>query len=243
MLFRQYLHTNPVAASYLFGCGSQSQGVVVDPLEEEVDFYMEEAKKLGMNIEYVIDTHLHADHISGARKLVQKTGAKYVLHRSADTAYEFAPVDDGDEISAGNTKLRFIHTPGHTPEHISIIVTDKTRGNEPWFVLTGHTLMVGDVGRTELATSLEEGASHLFDSLQKLIQLGDHIELYPGAFSGSVCGRKLSGKPTSTIGFEKRFNHALQIRDKTDFITFMTKEVPPQPENFKQIRLENQGRL
>jgi hydroxyacylglutathione hydrolase len=242
MLFRQYLHANPVAASYLFGCGSQSKGVVVDPLDDKVDFYVEEANKLGMNIEYVIDTHLHADHISGARKLVEKTGAKYVLHRSADTAYEFTPVDDGDEISAGNTKLRFVHTPGHTPEHISIIVSDHVRGTELWFILTGHTLMVGDAGRTELATTLAEGAERLFDSLQKIMQLDDHIELYPGAFSGSVCGRKLSGKPSSTIGFEKRFNHALQIRDKEDFIAFMTQDVPPQPEGFAQTRLINQGK-
>lgn len=242
MLFRQYLHQNPVAASYLFGCGSQSQGVVVDPLSEQVELYIEEAQRLGMNIKYVIDTHLHADHISGGRKLAEKTGAKYILHRSADTDYEFTAVEDGDEIMAGNTKLTFLHTPGHTPEHISIVVTDKTRGEEPWFVLTGHTLMVGDAGRTELASSLEEGASHLFDSLQKLAQLDDHVELYPGAFSGSVCGRRLSGKPTSTIGFEKRFNYALKITDKTEFITFMTKEVPPQPENFQQTRLTNQGK-
>lgn len=243
MLFRQYLHTNPVASSYLFGCGSQSQGVVVDPLKEEVEFYIEEAKNLGMNIEYVIDTHLHADHLSGALNLVEKTGAQYILHRSADTSFDFTAVDDGDEIMAGNTKLKFIHTPGHTPEHISIVVTDKVRGEDPWFVLTGHTLMVGDAGRTELAATLEEGASHLFDSLQKLMQLDDHIQLYPGAYSGSVCGRKLSGNPASTIGLEKRLNPSLQIREKAEFITYMMQEVPPQPENFKRIRQTNQGKV
>lgn len=242
MLFRQYLHTSPVAASYLFGCGGQAQGVVVDPLEEEIDFYIEEAKKLGMNIKFVIDTHLHADHVSGGRKLVEKTGAKYVLHSTADTAYDFTVVEDGDEILVGNVKLTFLHTPGHTPEHISIIVTDKTRGDEPWFVLTGHALMVGDVGRTELASSLEEAAGNLFECLKKLTALDDHIEVYPGAFSGSVCGRKLSGKPSSTIGFEKRFNHALQIQDKEEFVNYMTQDVPPQPENFKEMRKANQGK-
>ncbi|MCZ8513681.1 MBL fold metallo-hydrolase [Paenibacillus filicis] len=243
MLFRQYLHTNPIAASYLFGCGSQAQGVVVDPLEEEVDFYIEEAKKLGMNIVYVIDTHLHADHVSGGRKLADKTGAEYLLHRSADAAFPFTPVEDGEERMAGNTKLTFLHTPGHTPEHISIVVTDRTRGDEPWFVLTGHTLMVGDVGRTELASNLEEGATQLYRSLfEKLWKLDDHLEVYPGAFSGSVCGRALSGKPMSTIGFEKRFNKALQMKAQDEFVAFMTENVPPQPENFKSIRLRNQGK-
>ncbi|MED0971596.1 MBL fold metallo-hydrolase [Bacillus paramycoides] len=242
MLFRQYLHTNPVAASYLFGCGSQSQGVVVDPLLDQVDFYVEEAQKLGLNIVYVIDTHLHADHVSGARKLAEKTGGKYVLHSSADTSYDFTLVEDGDELLAGNTLLKFLHTPGHTPEHISILVSDKRRANDPWFILTGHTLMVGDAGRTELASSLEEGAKNLYQSLQKITQLDDHIEVYPGAFSGSVCGRGLSGKPTSTIGFEKRFNQALKFGNENEFVEFMTNDVPPQPEGFIEMRKTNQGK-
>lgn len=242
MIFRQYLHTNPVAASYFFGCGSQSQGVVVDPLEDQVELYVQESKRLGMDIRFVIDTHLHADHISGGRMLAEKTGAKYILHRSAETAYEFAPVDDGDEIAAGNTILKILHTPGHTPEHISILVTDKVRGNEPWFVLTGHTLMVGDVGRTELATDVKQGANDLYHSLfEKLLRLEDHLEIHPGAFSGSVCGRGLSGKPSSTVAFEKRFNKALQKASKDEFIAFMTENIPPQPENFRTIRRINQG--
>jgi len=243
MLFRQYLHTNPVAASYFLGCGGQSQGVVIDPLEDQVDFYMEESKKLGMDIKYVIDTHLHADHISGGRKLAQITGAKYILHRSAETNFEFTPVDDGDEIIAGNTVLKIIHTPGHTPEHISMVVTDKSRGNEPWFVLTGHALMIGDVGRTELATDLRQGANDLYHSLfDKLLQLNDYLEIFPGAYSGSVCGRGLSGKPSSSIGYEKRFNKALQKAGKDEFIEFMTENVPPQPDHFKAIRKRNQGK-
>lgn len=242
MIFRQYLHTNPVAASYFFGCGSQSQGVVVDPLEDQVDFYIKEAQTLGMNIVYVIDTHLHADHVSGARKLAEKTGANYVLHSSADTSYDFTSVEDGDELLAGNTLLKFLHTPGHTPEHISIVVSDKRRANEPWFVLTGHTLMVGDAGRTELTVSVEEGAKDLYQSIQKITQLEDHIELFPGAFSGSVCGRGLSGKPSSTVGFEKRHNEALKFDNEKEFVDFMTSNVPPQPEGFKEIRKTNQGK-
>ena len=240
MLFRQYLHTEPVAASYLFGCGSQSQGVVVDPLEDQVDFYVSEAQRLGLNVVYVIDTHLHADHISGARSLAEKTGAKYVLHSSAETNYDYLSVEDGDELFAGNTKLTFLHTPGHTPEHISIVVSDKRRADEPWFVLTGHTLMVGDAGRTELAVSVEEGAKDLYQSIQKITQLEDHIELFPGAFSGSVCGRGLSGKPSSTVGFEKRYNEALKFDNEKEFVDFMTTNVPPQPEGFKEMRKNNQ---
>lgn len=242
MLFRHYLHDNPVAISYLFGCGSLASGVVVDPLEDQVDFYIEESEKLGMKIVYVIDTHLHADHVSGGRKLAEKTGAKYVLHSSADTNYDFTPVEDGDELFAGNTKLTILHTPGHTPEHISIVVADDSRVDEDWFILTGHTLMVGDAGRTELASTLEEGARNLFRSLQKISKLDDYIELYPGAFSGSVCGRALSGKPTSTIGFEKRHNQSLQFTNEEEFIEFMTTDIPPVPEDFKNIRKINQGR-
>lgn len=242
MIFRQYLHNEPVASSYLFGCGSQSTGIVVDPLLSETNFYLQESERLGMKIKYVIDTHLHADHLSGARAITEQSGANYVLHRSANTNFEFTGVDEGDELMAGNTIIKVLHTPGHTPEHISLLVTDKTRGDDPWFLLTGHTLMIGDVGRTELASDIRLGASDLYESLfNKLLKLDDHLEVYPGAFSGSLCGRGLSGKPSSTLGFEKRFNKALLIKDKQEFISFMTENVPPQPEDFKQIRLINQG--
>ncbi|WP_052144596.1 MBL fold metallo-hydrolase [Halalkalibacter okhensis] len=180
MIFRQYLHSEPIAASYFFGCGGQSTGAIVDPLLEDVDFYIEESKRLGMEISYIFDTHLHADHLSGARLLAEKTGAKYVLHESAQTSFNYYSVKDNDQIILGNVVVDIMHTPGHTPEHISLVVTDKTRGAEPWFVLTGHTLMVGDVGRTELASDVEEGASQLYDSIfNKLVTLDDHIEVYP----------------------------------------------------------------
>ncbi|WP_244208860.1 MBL fold metallo-hydrolase [Paenibacillus ferrarius] len=206
-------------------------------MEDQVDFYVQEAQNMKMDISYVIDTHLHADHISGARELARKTGAKYVLHQSAETNFDFMPVKDGDEIVAGNTILKFLHTPGHTPEHISIIVTDRVRGEEPWFLITGHTLMVGDVGRTELAGTAEEGARHLYNSVyNKLLQLPDHLELFAGAYAGSVCGRTLSGKPSSTIGFEKKCNKALQFQDEDAFVSFMLKDIPEQPAKSGKMR-------
>lgn len=241
MIFRQYLHEDPIAISYLFGCGSKSEGIVVDPVDD-VEWYIREAQRLGVNIRYVFDTHIHADHVSGGRELAKRTGAQYVLHRSADVAYSFEAVEDGDVLLAGNTKVQVLHTPGHTPEHISLLVSDLRRSEEPWFVVTGHTLMIGDVGRTELATSLEEGASALYDSLfNKLLTLEDTIEVYPGAYSGSVCGRYLSGKPSSTIGYERKFNQALKPRSKSEFIAFMTKDVPPVPRDHEKIRRINAG--
>jgi hydroxyacylglutathione hydrolase len=135
-----------------------------------------------------------------------------------------------------------LHTPGHTPEHIALIVTDHTRSEEPWFVLTGHTLMVGDLGRTELATSAEDGARTLFRSVQRLKTLPDHLEVLPGAYSGSVCGRSLSGKPTSTIGFERRFNKAFRTDDEDDFVRAMLAEIPPAPPEATAVRAKNAGR-
>ena len=205
MILRQFLHTDPVAASYLFGRGGRATGAVVDPVGD-IAPYLETAEKAGMHIDYVFDTHLHADHVSAGRELAQAAGADYVLFADAEVTFPFRGVRDGEIIELGNVAVQILHTPGHTPEHISLLVTDRTRSNEPWFVLTGHTLMVGDLGRTELATNAEEGARALFDSVQKLKSLPDLLEVLPGAYSGSVCGRSLSGKPTSTIGIEPRQN-------------------------------------
>lgn len=148
---------------------------------------------------------------------------------------------DGDELELGNVVVKVLHTPGHTPENISLVVTDRTRSSEPWFVLTGHTLMVGDLGRTELATSAEEGARALFRSAQVLKALPDHLEILPGAYSGSVCGRSLSGKPSSTIGFEKLNNRALRIEDEEEFVRTMVADIPPAPPDAARTRALNSG--
>jgi hydroxyacylglutathione hydrolase len=175
--------------------------------------------------------------------LADEAGAQYVLFAEANAAFPFLGVRDGDVLELGNVSIKVLHTPGHTPEHIALLVTDHTRSDEPWFVLTGHTLMVGDLGRTELATTAEDGARALFGSVQKLKALPDYLEVLPGAYSGSVCGRSLSGKPTSTIGFEKRFNKAFRIDDEDTFLRAMLADVPPAPPQAAQVRAINSGTL
>lgn len=241
MILRQFLHADPVAASYLFGCGGQSAGAVVDPVGD-IEPYLKAAEATGMRLRYVIDTHIHADHISSARELAKAAGAEYVLFAYADVSFPFKRVNDGDLLELGNVVIRVLHTPGHTPEHISLVVTDQTRSQEPWFILTGHTLMVGDLGRTELATSAEEGARILYRTAQSLKRLPDYLEVLPGAYSGSVCGRSLSGKPTSTIGFEKRNNEALLIDNEDEFVRIMVADIPVPPAAAATIRAVNSGR-
>jgi glyoxylase-like metal-dependent hydrolase (beta-lactamase superfamily II) len=241
MILRQFLQTDPVAASYLFGCGGKSAGAVVDPVGD-ITPYLAAAETSGMRILYVVDTHVHADHLSTGRELAEAAGAEYVLFAGADAAFRFRGVRDGDHLELGNVAVEVLHTPGHTPEHISLLVTDRTRSTDPWFVLTGHTLMVGDLGRTELATNAEEGARALFRSAQRLKALPDHLEVLPGAYSGSVCGRSLSGKPFSTIGFERRYNRAFRIEDEEAFVRAMLADIPPAPPEAGRIRAINAGR-
>jgi glyoxylase-like metal-dependent hydrolase (beta-lactamase superfamily II) len=241
MILRPYLHTDPaVAISYIFGCGGQSAGAVVDPVESP-EVYLAEAKALGLAIRYVVDTHVHADHLSTGRALAEAAGAEYVLHESAGAATPFRGVRDGDELALGNVTATVWHVPGHTPEHLALVVTDRTRADEPWLAFTGHTLMVGDLGRTELASSAEEGARALASSAARLRELPDHVQVLPGAFSGSVCGRGLSGNPFSTIGFERRFNHAFGITDEAALVAMMLRDVPPRPPRAAEVRAMNMG--
>jgi hydroxyacylglutathione hydrolase len=159
----------------------------------------------------------------------------------AGARFKFRGVKENEELDLGNVRIRVMHTPGHTPEHIALVVTDKTCGPEPWFLLSGHTLIVGDLGRTELATSAEEGARSLFRSVQKFKNLPDYLEVLPGAFSGSMCGRSLSGKPISTIGFERRFNRAFAVDEEDAFVRHMLENIPTPPAEAARIRAMNLG--
>ena len=196
-----------------------------------------------MTIKYVVDTHIHADHRSSGRALARDASAKYVLFADAGAAYDYLEVLDGERLELGSVVAQVLHVPGHTPEHIALAVTDRTRGDEPWLVFTGHTLMVGDMGRTELATTAEEGARALFESAQRLRAVPDDVVVLPGAFSGSVCGRGLSGNPVSTIGFERRYNKAFGITDRDAFIAYMLRETPPRPPDASRVRAANLGLL
>jgi glyoxylase-like metal-dependent hydrolase (beta-lactamase superfamily II) len=211
MIFRPYYHYETGCASYLFGCGGLGKCAVVDPVERDVGDYIAFAAAKSMKVTHVIDTHVHADHRSGGRILAERTGARYCLHASADVGFPFTPLRDGDEIELGNTRIRVLHTPGHTDESISLVVTDLRRGPEPWFVLTGDTLFAGAVGRPDLPGDAERQARLLHQSLRKLMALPGDLEIYPAHFLGSACGAGMSGKPSSTIAFERRFNELLAM--------------------------------
>lgn len=240
MILRQFLHVEPTAASYLLGCVGEAIGAVVDPVYP-IEPYLDAAASAGTPIRIVIDTHLHADHRSAGRTLAEAAGGEYALHASAQTGYTCRHLSDGERITLGNVTLDVLHTPGHTPEHLSLLITDRTRADDPWFALTGHTLMVGDVGRTELASDAATGARTLFFGLQRLKALPDYIEILPGAFAGSVCGRGLSGRPSSTIGFERRYNPAFRIEHADAFVEFMLQDIPPAPPEAAAIRAWNAG--
>ena len=192
-----------------------------------------------MRIEAVVSTHVHADHRSGELELAGLTGAAVSYHRSADVEYAFTPLDDGTDVSLGNVVIRVMHTPGHTAESISLLVTDRTRSPDPWMVLTGDTLFVGDVGRPDLGGP--EAGRTLYASLKRLLALPDHIEVYPAHISGSPCGKAMSGKPSSTIGFERRNNAALQHTDEDAFVTGLFEALPPQPAGFMEMIARNRS--
>jgi glyoxylase-like metal-dependent hydrolase (beta-lactamase superfamily II) len=214
--------------------------MVVDPQERDVDAYVSFAEQKGLRITHVIDTHVHADHRSGGRALAQRVSAVYALHASAPVAFPFEKLEDGTRIELGNTIVTVIHTPGHTPESLSLLVSDLRRGPDPWFVLTGDTLFVGAVGRPDLPGRTRENAAELYDSIHgKLLTLPESIEVYPGHFAGSACGAGMSGKPSSTIAFEKRWNPMLSL-DKAAFVEALA-DVPAKPADMTRILSVNRG--
>jgi hydroxyacylglutathione hydrolase len=242
MFFRQLL-AKDATLSYIFGCGSCHVCIAVDPVLGDEQWFIDEAAKQDVKITHVIDTHVHADHFSGGRKLAELTGARYCLHESnsARVKYPFEALKDGQRIEVGNVFVDVLHTPGHTPDSICLVVTDKRRAEAPWFVLTGDTLFVGSAGRPDLAGKETEMAGQIYDTLhQRLMTLPAEVELYPGHTSGSVCGAGMSGKPMSTIGFEKRWNPMLAM-DRNAFVTALTETIPPRPAEMDRMVAYNLG--
>ena len=238
MFFRQLLHEDRSCASYLVGCPTLGLCAAIDP-QGDVRRYIDIAEGNAMVISHVIDTHVHADHPSGARALSEAARATLYLGATAQVGFEFSLLSDGDVLEVGNRRLQVIHTPGHTPDHVCLLVDD-------WFVLTGDTLFVGDVGRVDLAlTEVDESelrtrANKLHDSLQTLMALRDDVEVYPGHYAGSTCGRGMDGKTISTVGRERRQNEALSL-DVEAFIEFQLSNMPPQPRDFETIKRANIG--
>jgi hydroxyacylglutathione hydrolase len=242
MIFRPFHYFDTGCAAYLFGCGSAGRCVVVDAQERDVDSYQAFALAKAMTITHVIDTHVHADHRSGGRELARRTGAKYCLHRGADVAFPFEPLDDGQRMELGNTLIDVLHTPGHTPESICLVVQDLRRGPAPWFVCTGDTLFVGAVGRPDLPGQAKRSAAELHGSVhEKLLSLPEAVEIFPAHFAGSACGAGLSGKPSSTLAFEKRWNPLLAL-DRDRFVDQLSSQVRVQPGGVEGNLRFNQGR-
>jgi glyoxylase-like metal-dependent hydrolase (beta-lactamase superfamily II) len=240
MFFRQRIAAN-ATLSYLFGCAGHRMAMAVDVVAGDEDWFITEAERAGARIAHVIDTHVHADHYSGGLELARRVGAPYALHESnrGRAAFGFEPLRDGQRLAAGNVLVDVMHTPGHTPDSVCLLVRDLRRGDEPWFVVTGDTLFVGAVGRPDLAGREHEMAAQLHDTLhQQLLNLPPELEIYPGHQAGSACGAGLSGKPASTIGFEKRFNPMLSM-SKRAFVDALTTEIPPPPADMAGIVAAN----
>src|SRR6267143_3511877 len=240
MIFQQILNEESGCLSYLIGCSEAGRALIVDPGRDRVHEYLRLAAKKGLSISHIVETHTHADHISGNRDLAEAARAPILVHRAAGVAFAHEAVSDGDEIRIGNVRLTVAHTPGHTPDSICLLVADCSRGEAPWFVLTGDTLFVGSVGRPDLGGA--RAAEDAWESLQRvLIPLDDCVEVYPAHGAGSMCGRAMSSKTGSTIGFERRFNPALRARDEEEFVRNLLADLLPTPPNFKAIIERNRS--
>jgi hydroxyacylglutathione hydrolase len=246
MFFRQFLNDASACASYLFGCNTKSRFAVVDPHAGLVDEYIRAAEAQGIPIVAVLETHVQADHLSGLPELVGRTGATAYLPKGAGVDFEHVPLADGEELELGNTVLQALATPGHAAAHHAYLVTDHTRAAEPWFVLSGDALLVGDAGRPDLHAhgeqTVEAMARTLYRSLtERLLTLPDHLLVYPAHYSGSVCGRGLSANPASTVGFERRHNKALQFDSEDAFVEALVNDIPPAPPQQAEIIAANRA--
>jgi hydroxyacylglutathione hydrolase len=241
VFFRQVLHEDLGCASYVIADGGEA--AVIDP-KWEIGDYLALAAEHGFEIRHIVETHNHADHVSGKGRLAKATGARVYVPAAADVEFEHEPLADGDTIRVGEATITAIATPGHRPEHTAYSIADSTRGAEPWLVVTGDSLFVGDVARPDLAVEAEEGALGLRRSMRRLLELDDFAEVWPGHIGGSLCGGAgMSEKPGTTIGFERRFNRLLKLEDEAAFVRELTSQISPQPPNFKRIVALNRGPL
>jgi hydroxyacylglutathione hydrolase len=241
VLFKQFLDDDLGCASYLVGDEHAGVAVVVDP-PYRVEPVLAEAEHHEVRLVGVLETHTHADHVSGHGRLALEHEIPIRVHGAAEASFPHEPLEDGTEVRIGEVVLRTIHTPGHRPEHCCFAVIDRSRAEEPWLVLTGDSLFVGDAGRPDLAVEAQEGAEGLFHSLRRLVELGDGVEVFPGHVAGSLCGAAMSSKASTTIGFERRFNPALQ-GELADFVSAALGPQPPRPPNMERIVELNRGEL
>ena len=240
MLFAQILNDDLGCASYIVGCEEAQEAVVVDP-PLEIESVLTEANRLDVRIVRTLETHTHADHVSGHGRLALEHGIPVSIHPAAGAEYPSNTLEDGDEVAVGNVTLRCIHTPGHRPEHCCFAVIDRTRAEEPWLVLTGDSLFVGDAARPDLAVGAVQGAEGLFHSLRRLLELPDGVEVFPGHVAGSLCGKAMSARGSTTIGFERRFNPMASITELDAFVAESSDVSAPKPPNLARIVELNRG--
>jgi hydroxyacylglutathione hydrolase len=244
VVLRPFLNDASSCASYLFGCGTHATLAVVDPHADLVDGYIATAGQFGAPIVAVFETHVQADHLSGLSTLVERTGATAYLPAGTGVEFEHVALADGDVVELGNTLVTAIATPGHAPAHHAYAVADRRRGTEEaWLVFSGDSLLIGDVGRPDLhvAGDARGQAQLLYASLQRLLELPDHVVLYPSHYAGSVCGRGLPGNPVSSIGCERPHNPLLAVTDADEFVEALLAEMPPPPAEQERIVAANRA--
>src|ERR1700756_5211059 len=235
MYFKQFLNERCGCASYVIASRRTHEAAVIDPAIE-TEQYEALLRERAFRLQYVIDTHIHADHVSGARRLATQYGAQLCLHESAQVAYPFHPLRDHQELELGQMRLRVLHTPGHRPELISILIVNPPRSPEPSMVLTGDSLLVGDVGRPDFGGG---DAAAQYDSLTQLLRLPDWVAVFPGHFEGP-CGKGMCGRPSTTMGFERLYNPLARL-DRRQFVARLTQGIPPRPLNMTAIEATNRG--